>query len=78
MVRADSPVRNRGSYGLDPQFDDGGARARAYVTFEPGARTAWHTHPLGQTLVAYGDSRVAALDVVSIAEGKVSNDQYNG
>jgi quercetin dioxygenase-like cupin family protein len=23
----------------------------AYVTFEPGARTAWHTHPLGQVLV---------------------------
>lgn len=23
----------------------------AYVTFEPGARTAWHSHPLGQTLV---------------------------
>jgi len=23
----------------------------AYVTFEPGARTTWHTHPLGQTLV---------------------------
>jgi quercetin dioxygenase-like cupin family protein len=23
----------------------------AVVTFEPGARTAWHTHPLGQTLV---------------------------
>ncbi|MGQ7247876.1 (R)-mandelonitrile lyase [Halomonas sp. V046] len=23
----------------------------AHVTFEPGARTAWHTHPLGQTLV---------------------------
>jgi quercetin dioxygenase-like cupin family protein len=23
----------------------------AYVTFEPGARTAWHIHPLGQTLV---------------------------
>lgn len=23
----------------------------AYVTFEPGARTVWHTHPLGQTLV---------------------------
>jgi quercetin dioxygenase-like cupin family protein len=23
----------------------------AYVTFEPGARTAWHRHPLGQTLV---------------------------
>ena len=27
----------------------------AHVTFEPGARTAWHTHPLGQTLVVtYG------------------------
>ncbi len=25
--------------------------AAAYVTFQPGARTAWHTHPLGQTLV---------------------------
>lgn len=25
--------------------------ASALVTFEPGARTAWHTHPLGQTLV---------------------------
>lgn len=25
--------------------------AIAHVTFEPGARTAWHTHPLGQTLV---------------------------
>ena len=25
--------------------------AAAKVTFEPGARTAWHTHPLGQTLV---------------------------
>jgi len=28
------------------------ARVRAVsVTFEPGARTAWHTHPLGQTLI---------------------------
>jgi quercetin dioxygenase-like cupin family protein len=27
------------------------ARAAAAVTFEPGARTAWHTHPLGQTLI---------------------------
>jgi quercetin dioxygenase-like cupin family protein len=25
--------------------------ACAYVTFEPGARSAWHTHPLGQTLI---------------------------
>jgi len=27
-----------------------GRKARAAVTFEPGARTAWHTHPLGQVL----------------------------
>ena len=26
----------------------------ASVTFEPGARTAWHTHPLGQTLIVTG------------------------
>lgn len=33
--------------------------AGATVTFEPGARTAWHTHPLGQTLiVTYGLGRV--------------------
>jgi len=31
----------------------------ASVTFEPGARTAWHTHPLGQTLiVTFGAGRV--------------------
>jgi 4-carboxymuconolactone decarboxylase len=32
----------------------GSAPARiggAFVTFEPGARTAWHTHPLGQTVI---------------------------
>jgi len=33
--------------------------AMVHVTFEPGARTAWHTHPLGQTLiVASGCGRV--------------------
>ena len=38
------------------------ARIRASrVTFEPGARTAWHTHPLGQTLhVLSGAGRVQA------------------
>src|SRR5205085_5986796 len=30
--------------------------AMALVTFEPGARTAWHTHPLGQTLVVTAGS----------------------
>ncbi|MBL0372309.1 cupin domain-containing protein [Rhizobium sp. KVB221] len=29
------------------------------VTFEPGARTAWHTHPLGQTLVVTAGSGLA-------------------
>jgi len=28
----------------------------ATVTFEPGARTAWHTHPLGQTLIVMSGS----------------------
>jgi len=33
--------------------------AMALVTFEPGARTAWHTHPLGQTLIVMsGGGRV--------------------
>jgi quercetin dioxygenase-like cupin family protein len=38
---------------IDPLFaTPEPARAQgASVTFEPGARTAWHTHPLGQTLV---------------------------
>ena len=30
--------------------------AMALVTFEPGARTAWHTHPLGQTLIVMSGS----------------------
>ena len=34
----------------------------ATVTFEPGARTAWHTHPLGQTLIVIaGSGRVQRL-----------------
>jgi quercetin dioxygenase-like cupin family protein len=31
----------------------------ASVTFEPGARTAWHTHPLGQTLIVIAGSGLA-------------------
>ena len=33
------------------QAPDPALVAGAHVTFEPGARTAWHTHPLGQTLI---------------------------
>ena len=40
-VRIDAPFK-----GADPARVSG-----AVVTFEPGARTAWHTHPLGQTLI---------------------------
>jgi quercetin dioxygenase-like cupin family protein len=40
-VRIDAPFKGSGSARV------GGAN----VTFEPGARTAWHTHPLGQTLI---------------------------
>ena len=42
-----------GTVRIDPLFQaNAPARAvAASVTFEPGARTAWHTHPLGQTLI---------------------------
>ena len=42
-----------GTVRIDPLFEAAEpARVRgANVTFQPGARTAWHTHPLGQTLI---------------------------
>jgi quercetin dioxygenase-like cupin family protein len=42
-----------GTVRVDPLFQapDPARVAGASVTFEPGARTAWHTHPLGQTLI---------------------------
>ena len=42
-----------GAVVIDPLFQapDPARVAGASVTFEPGARTAWHTHPLGQTLI---------------------------
>ena len=48
-----SPEYFTGTVRLDPLFEaPNPARVRgASVTFEPGARTAWHTHPLGQTLI---------------------------
>jgi quercetin dioxygenase-like cupin family protein len=72
-----------GTVRLDPLF---GVRApgrahAASVTFEPGSRTAWHTHPLGQTLIVTAGSGRAQRwggpieelhpgDVVSIAPGE--------
>ena len=42
-----------GAVRIDPLFQapDPARVSSASVTFEPGARTAWHTHPLGQTLI---------------------------
>jgi quercetin dioxygenase-like cupin family protein len=42
-----------GTVRIDPLFTapDPARVSGALVTFEPGARTAWHTHPLGQTLI---------------------------
>ena len=72
-----------GTVRIDPLFS-ASAPARvagAAVTFEPGARTAWHTHPLGQTLIVlFGRGRVQRDggpveeirpgDVVSFAPGE--------
>ena len=60
IQRAGSQPSNRGSADyfsgsvrIDPLIKtEAPARVQgAWVTFEPGARTAWHTHPLGQTLI---------------------------
>lgn len=42
-----------GTVRIDPLFQaaDPSRVSGAHVTFEPGARTAWHTHPFGQTLI---------------------------
>jgi quercetin dioxygenase-like cupin family protein len=53
-----------GTVRIDPLFQaPAPARAAAAaVTFEPGARTAWHTHPLGQSLIVIsGAGRVQRL-----------------
>jgi len=47
-----------GTVRIDPLFQapDPARVVGASVTFEPGARTAWHTHPLGQTLIVTAGS----------------------
>jgi quercetin dioxygenase-like cupin family protein len=72
-----------GTVRIDPLFQahEPARAAGAYVTFEPGARTAWHTHPLGQTLIVTsgcgrvqreGDSieEIHPGDVISFAPGE--------
>ncbi|TCU29668.1 (R)-mandelonitrile lyase [Rhizobium laguerreae] len=69
-----------GSVRVDPLFaaTNPARAAGASVTFEPGARTAWHTHPLGQTLIVTSGcarvqreggpvEKIRAGDVVSFA-----------
>lgn len=53
------PAENfTGSVRIDPLFSarDPSRMSGGSVTFEPGARTAWHTHPLGQTLIVTAGS----------------------
>ena len=59
-----------GTVRIDPLFPaNAPARAvSAWVTFEPGARTAWHTHPLGQTLIVISGSGRAQRESGPIEE----------
>ena len=65
-----------GTVRIDPLFQ-APAPARvssAVVSFEPGARTAWHTHPLGQTLIViagYGRAQRLAGPVEELRPGDV-------
>jgi len=72
-----------GTVRIDPLFDrtDPARASGAAVTFEPNARTAWHTHPLGQTLIViagcgraqrWGEpiEEIRPGDVVIIAPGE--------
>jgi quercetin dioxygenase-like cupin family protein len=72
-----------GTVRVDPLFQapEPALVSGASVTFEPGARTAWHTHPLGQTLIATAEAGWLQVeggpiqdihpgDVVSFAPGE--------
>lgn len=59
-----------GSVRVDPLFSPNEVTraAGANVTFEPGARTAWHSHPLGQTLIVTAGCGLIQLWGSSIEE----------
>lgn len=72
-----------GTVRIDPLFSapEPARAAGASVTFEPGARTAWHSHPLGQTLIVIAGlgwaqreggpvEEIRPGDVVSFAPGE--------
>ena len=59
QAQAKAPAANfTGNVRVEPIFQVGSpARVKgASVTFEPGARTVWHTHPVGQTLIVTAGS----------------------
>jgi quercetin dioxygenase-like cupin family protein len=53
-----------GSVRIDARFQrpDPARVGGGIVTFEPGARTAWHTHPLGQTLIVVSGAGWVQVD----------------
>lgn len=58
------PAENfTGNVRVDPLFQAPcpGSVSGAYVTFEPGARSAWHTYPLGQTLIVTATRRLVSI-----------------
>ena len=59
-----------GAVRIDPLFQaaDPARVVGASVTFEPGARTAWHTHPLGQTLIVTSGCGWAQRDGGAVEE----------
>jgi quercetin dioxygenase-like cupin family protein len=61
--RKGAPEYFTGNVRIDPLFE-ASAPARAVgvsVTFQPGARTAWHSHPLGQALIVIAGSGLTQL-----------------
>ena len=63
-----------GAVRVDAPFSGSGALSAGTVTFEPGARTAWHTHPLGQTLLVtagFGRVQRAGAGVEEIRPGDI-------
>jgi quercetin dioxygenase-like cupin family protein len=65
-----------GTVRIDYPFSasEPGRVSGAFVTFEPGARSAWHTHPLGQTLIVtsgVGWTQCEGEEIVEIRTGDI-------
>lgn len=76
-AQVDAPTQFfTGGVRITPQFDATPSTpfSGGYVTFEPGARSAWHTHPSGQRLLVtsgVGRTQVWGGPVIEIREGDV-------